>query len=452
MATRYGKPKIEKDKKTTANTYKVTAAQRAASGKTSAQIVNERTASKSSSPTISPSASSGAAVNGGAAPVSNPGITAINQAQFGSSQQFGRPDIQQPKVSAPTFRPTPGSQERAAVAAIEQQAALREIYKPGGWTNVVDVHSIALNPLSAQDAIRAETGNNILDAALGAVSNNIYASAFAAAGIVTAGISAIGAIGSKTAVVQAGTIGTSGLTTATVGGTTSTAYTIASNTVAQKATASLIAKLGGGSAVAGGLLAVIGTYPFAGFIQEEALQTCSFAVKTAIENGDLQGAEDAARLQDEMLSPGLWDSLIAKVPFANVQSKLMEFFRAAKVKVDIDKRIIDDLKSQESEGISSMDAFTKSQEEKKSSQEAQRAADAAYYAQIEELRKQAKAEERAEDLKQYEKILALREEADKKKRKATLDYWTEYYKTKAEYQANSKSNYEAPSKLNFGLL
>ncbi len=88
-----------------------------------------------------------------------------------------------------------------------------------------------------------------------------------------------------------------------------------------------------------GLVGVIGTYPFAGFIKEEALQTLSFGFKTANDNDDLEGMGEAIQNQEELLNPEGWTSLIASIPFANIIVQLKSFFKAAQTKLDIDKRI-----------------------------------------------------------------------------------------------------------------
>ena len=69
--------------------------------------------------------------------------------------------------------------------------------------------------------------------------------------------------------------------------------------------------------VSGTLLTIIGTYPFAGFIKEEALQTLSFAAKTAQANSDAEGFRIALEETERLLDPTAWNKLINTIPFVN---------------------------------------------------------------------------------------------------------------------------------------
>lgn len=100
----------------------------------------------------------------------------------------------------------------------------------------------------------------------------------------------------------------------------------------------ILTGLGFTAAAAGLTISVVGTYPFAGFIQEEALQTLSFGVRAAQLNNDLEGQAEAIALQEEIQNH--LPTLIDKVPFLNVQIQLRNFNEAARIKLDIDKRIL----------------------------------------------------------------------------------------------------------------
>jgi len=86
------------------------------------------------------------------------------------------------------------------------------------------------------------------------------------------------------------------------------------------------------------LLSVIGSYPFAGFIKEEALQTLGFATNAAKQAGDLEGQQEAIDQVNEVLNPTAWDKVFASIPFANVVKQLREFYSAAATKNDIDQK------------------------------------------------------------------------------------------------------------------
>ena len=259
------------------------------------------------------------------------------------------------------------------------------------------------------------------------------------------------------AVSKSFTIGKLSETTTTVAGTT-----IATNTATIAKTSSWLGKLAqtakNPQAVAGALMAAVGSYPFSGFIQEEALQTASFASKTAIENGDLVGAQEAIDFQNEMLNPTFADKVIASVPYVNVVAELKDFFKASRLKVAIDQKVIDDMRTQQESGESDEQMYARIAEERALTTERERQADAEYYANIERLRQEAKAAERAADEAYWSKIAADRESAQAKKDEETADYWTDYYKRLAETKTTTTSSssggssYEPPSKLGFGLL
>lgn len=103
-------------------------------------------------------------------------------------------------------------------------------------------------------------------------------------------------------------------------------------------------KLGFGTAVVGGLMTAIGSYPFAGFIKEEALQSVGFASTNALNEKNLEGAEKAILLQEQILDPNLWNSILQKIPFTNILNSLEGFYKAAKIKLEVDKKRFNKMK------------------------------------------------------------------------------------------------------------
>ncbi len=95
-----------------------------------------------------------------------------------------------------------------------------------------------------------------------------------------------------------------------------------------------------------GMVGIISSYPFAGFIKEEAIQLLGFASNDAKKEGDLEGLEIAIREQEEILDVKSWERLISLVPFANVGKQLADFFGAARVKLEEDKRILEKLRGE----------------------------------------------------------------------------------------------------------
>lgn len=100
---------------------------------------------------------------------------------------------------------------------------------------------------------------------------------------------------------------------------------------------------------AGIIMSAIGSYPFAGFIKEEALQTLGFAVLSAKQSGDLESERIALEEQAELLNPSTWQQIIGAVPYANVLSELRNFYDAARTKYNADVRSFE----KRSEGLNS---------------------------------------------------------------------------------------------------
>lgn len=148
----------------------------------------------------------------------------------------------------------------------------------------------------------------------------------------------------------------------------------ASNTKSTGLTTSLIKKIGGASAIVG----IIGSYPFAGFIKEEALQTLGFAARTAADNGDIEGLQNAIQEQEEILDPTVWDKIINTVPYLNVISQLKTFFNAARVKLDNDKQTLANLAGDVPT------PFEESRQEARQTKLEERARDAEYFNLIRE--------------------------------------------------------------------
>ena len=94
------------------------------------------------------------------------------------------------------------------------------------------------------------------------------------------------------------------------------------------------------------LVSAIGSYPFAGFIKEEALQTTGFAAKQAMDDGDLEGAEQALMLQEEILDPDVANQVMNSIPYANVLNSVKQYYEAARVQNKNQRKRLNDLKSQ----------------------------------------------------------------------------------------------------------
>ncbi len=208
-------------------------------------------------------------------------------------------------------------------------------------------------------------------------------------------------------------------------------------------TASLIKKVGGAT----GVVAIIGSYPFAGFIKEEALQTLSFGVRSATAAGDIEGAELALAAQEEVLNPGVWEKIIGTVPFVNIVKQLKDFYEAARIKLEIDRRIVDDIKIQQETGETEDEKWTRIREEE--AEQDRSAVD--YYNEQRKImvqwEREAEKAARNEDAKFWRKERAKQAKMEAEDRKAIADFWIAYRK-----EALKIANDNRPSNLNFGLL
>lgn len=272
--------------------------------------------------------------------------------------------------------------------------------------------------------------------------------------------SGLGILGSyilgTTAVSQAATVGTTGTLITSQGGVIVgsgvTGYAVNTATIAT--TASLLAKIGLTLSATGLLIGTIGSYPFAGFIKEEALQTLGFGVRSAIENGDLEGAEIAIAMQEEILNPTLQDKLKNLIPYKNVLNQLKDFYTSARIKLAIDKEVINQMRIQQETGESEDEKWARIDEERKAAREQERLDDQAYYKQVAKDAAKAKSDARKEDQKYWNKVLQEREAYETAKRIADEKYWEDVRKRNSELkEAQNKAYAEyGKSQLSFGLL
>ena len=279
-------------------------------------------------------------------------------------------------------------------------------------------------------------------------------------GILTAlGIIGGGAV-AYTAVSKLGRVGTTGKPLANWQKAT-TAGLIATNPATTAATQTMLGGIAGNvgmnavttTAVVGGVMTAVGTYPFAGFIEEEALQTIGFALTAAIKNGDEQGIEEAIAFQEAMLNPDLWEGIKEKIPMLNVLAKLDKFTGAAKIKFEIDKRFIANEKE--------AGTFGMSQAEKRAMVESQENAD--FLAVTEKrLKLEAKYFQLESDAREQSMINQARFWANERKKQAAIEkkereeianFWFEYKKRVFELEQQQEGNSNRTrSKLGFGIV
>ncbi len=202
----------------------------------------------------------------------------------------------------------------------------------------------------------------------------------------------------------------------------------ATNTKTVGLTAKLLRTLGAPAT----LLAIIGSYPFAGFIKEEALQTLSFATSTATKNKDPEGLALAIAEQEEILDPTVWQQILSKIPFVNVLTQLKNFYDAARTKLDIDKKTLENLQIELGGGIGTT--------ERVSSFEQQTAEGfISEFAKEQAAAREVTLQQQAEDQIRWDDIAAQRE-IDKDQERADNDaYWQEVYERNQKRKADERA-------------
>ena len=210
--------------------------------------------------------------------------------------------------------------------------------------------------------------------------------------------------------------------------------------------------------VGGALLSIIGSYPFAGFIKEESLQTLGFGINSAIQSGDVAGGERALREMEEILNPKLWERIIQKVPFVNVIKNLKDFYSSARVKMSIDTQIINDMKIQQKTGETEAEKWMRIDKEREDREDARRKESEEYYAQVEENQRRARKEQRKEDERYWKRVFAEKAIREAEERESEEAYWNAVRQENDRLrtqrtQAEASITYDSGrSNLNFGLL
>ena len=323
---------------------------------------------------------------------------------------------------------------------------------PSGFGNVIDVYRAALNPFDDTSVV-SNTGNERLDAVLEYVANNPFETALYG----TTGYYAIrGAIAGMSALAQ----GQTATATAIQQGVpatapTSTAAAVPVNTKNAAATVSWLSKfytaaknprLAAGAA-ASLLVAAIGSYPFAGFIKEEALQTLSMGANSAMNSGDIAGAREALDMQKEILNPDVTNRIMNLVPIANIVNNLGDFFGAANVKLAIDETRWEDMVAQEVTGMTEDQIWEERRVQRLEDEERERLAQLENYAIMLRMKEDAQRSNRAEEAAYWDEQLKKREEYEARQRELNEAYWQEYFKRRQQERDDA-----APSKLNFGFI
>ena len=209
---------------------------------------------------------------------------------------------------------------------------------------------------------------------------------------------------------------------------------------------------------AGLVVAAISSWPFANFIKEEALQTTNMAFSSAWKNKDAEGMQESTAMVDEILDTSTTEAIVQTVPFVNVVARLNEFFDAARLQNDVNKKIMQDELVKQQTGETDAGRWARIYAERDAAERER----IDYYnserlrveAEIQRIRSQNTADRRAADRKameeqaafwlDYQKRIAELEEQERIKQ---AEFWLAYRKQMMKLQSESGG-----SRLGFGLL
>jgi len=373
--------------------------------------------------------------------------TDIKTKQF--AEQQARVETAAQKAAQPAAKPTTTLDEKFAAARATREAE----EKPKGFSNVIDVLGIALNPLS-EDKIIATTGSKVFNTAAEYITNAPYVSALILTGLaggIKAGITKL-----------TGGIPITKLARSPTGLLVRKGTEFVSNTKTAKLTASLLSNVAASkgwtvlkyAAIAG----TIGTYPWSEWALGEAKEGMIFNVQKAVNTGDLEIIKETTRTQEEIFDITGWETVQRLIPYANIAFAFGQKAKALQAQWKINDKILKDEivkieTGQTDDEVRKQNAIEKDEmfrattifrleEEKKFAEEEREARAAAKAADRKEEKKARNA-----DADFWAKQAAKNREEEAEDRQAIADFWSAYAKTKQKI-----ANDNRPSNLNFGLL
>ena len=175
--------------------------------------------------------------------------------------------------------------------------------------------------------------------------------------------------------------------------------------------------IGGGMTIgaAGATLTILGTYPFAGFIKEEAIQATNFPIQAALDAGDLEGAQMLLDQSNEIINMNT-----SQIPIKNVLDNLNAYFKSQATANIEWQRLIDE-RLKEAEGVGEFESpFEKAAREReerdietqKDIEESRQESEEIFQRRQKEIEEGVAARDEAERIK-FEEIAREREEQDR---------------------------------------
>ncbi len=316
------------------NPYIVSAADRAANpGKTSLDIVNERTNARNPNQKPSVKIKSGSSnMTGKSLPTSSNAGVGGNPALV-SSHNGTSPIQELNKSTFPEFKPSDANREQAAISGIENQARQRQQDNRSGFQKASDVLSIAINPWS-DEKIKATSDNAIINWGLETASNDPFMTAAVVTGFY--GLAKYGA-----AALAKPTVSTTYQTTLKGTPLVSTASRVASNSVTQKLLTGSLGKVGFSAAAIIYLMKeAADSYVFGDFQIIEGMDKLGYAMKAAKDADRPDLVSGINELRDEILNPTGWQKLMNDLPWLTSYRGTMKNLEAANMGAEVLNQIM----------------------------------------------------------------------------------------------------------------
>ena len=212
------------------------------------------------------------------------------------------------------------SGEISEVEAIERRAQA-EFIDPAIIASMATPSGFGLTPISpstiqAQQQMIGVAGGGVKGTEYAAAATDIYGSQ-------------LGAMMYKTGIVVPGSVGNSAKSVA----------------LTQKLLTGLAQGLKNPVIIASAFLSIIGSYPFSGFLKEEALQQTDWGFKSASELGDVDLMQQAIDVQEGITDPNFIKRVLNIIPGVNIAAAVSEYVEGAKFKVKVNKAVLEDVKS-----------------------------------------------------------------------------------------------------------
>jgi len=159
-------------------------------------------------------------------------------------------------------------------------------------------------------------------------------------------------------------------------------------------------------------------------------------------------------IEQDLLNPTSWDNIVSFMPWIGANVGTKKNIEAASFAADINNQVDKIMLDKIATGKTDDEIWEERFAARDAKDAADKIAEDKRYANIERLRKLARENDWAEEDARYAKILAEKDARDAAKRKADDEYYAAIFAKLAEREEEEsfKSSYEAPSKLNFGLL